>query len=145
MSQIGKKWSDTEVGQLIAEVTDMAKDWQSIVTAHRRTEGGLKARLKIIAWEWHSKEKLTIDEIVKKIRFLPREDLEVAFRMREEAMISSTPSTSSTPSSIKKKVKKKDNNLTILWQFKLFMKNRMGDRFDGDMHNLFDEFVSANS
>jgi hypothetical protein len=57
----GKSWKEDEIIQLLLEVRQK-KTVQTIAEIHQRTVGGIRSRLRVLAWEYHNEGK-TIDQI----------------------------------------------------------------------------------
>lgn len=82
MSNVGKRWSDSEETQLLQEIKE-GESIESISKKHQRNIGGIKARLADIAFKMYlsgkSQEDITqtvgisdMDEIIKEKKLLIR-------------------------------------------------------------------------
>ncbi len=63
-SNIGKPWSEEEIIQLLKEVQKKIPI-DEIAILHKRTYGGIHARLKHLAIEYHYNDKRPIEQIMK--------------------------------------------------------------------------------
>ena len=60
---MGKAWKQEEITQLLSEIKEK-KSTNDIATAHKRTEGGITSRLRILAADYHTKDSIPINEIM---------------------------------------------------------------------------------
>jgi len=63
-NRCGKAWSDEEVQKLLQEVRKKNSHTQ-MASAHERTVGGIRARLKQLAADYYFNDNRPIDEIMK--------------------------------------------------------------------------------
>lgn len=141
LSNVGKPWTEHEVKELIHEVATPDLTLPAIANKHGRTTKGVVERLKLVAFTMTTNQAMNVEEVVFKLRFLSKDDvLEVVQKKKagkagnEERAGKLLSSTSSSSSAV-------DDKFKILWDFKLFMKERFD--FDEETHNLFDEFVKT--
>lgn len=79
-SNMGKPWLDDEVLQLLQNVRKK-KSLPDIAREHGRTEGGIRGRLKQLAFDYY-KEGRTI-EVIEKFTSLSKEDIESTIESRK--------------------------------------------------------------
>ena len=79
-SNMGKPWLDDEVLQLLQNVRKK-KAISDIAQEHGRTEGGIRGRLKQLAFDYY-KEGRTI-EVIEKFTGLSKEDIESTIESRK--------------------------------------------------------------
>jgi hypothetical protein len=128
ISNVGKPWTENEVKELIQEVGTPNLTLPAIAQKHGRTTKGVVERLKLVAFTMTTNQAMNVEEVVMKLRFLSKDDvLEVVQKKKGKSLLSS--------SSVDQ------DKFKILWDFKLFMKERFD--FDEETHNLFDEFVKT--
>jgi hypothetical protein len=89
----GKSWKEDEIIQLLLEVRQK-KTVQTIAEIHQRTVGGIRSRLRVLAWEYHNEGK-TIDQIEIRKTIAAHHNAKLATEKRIEA----------------KKTLREDNNL----------------------------------
>lgn len=63
-ANLGKKWSDEEIQKLLQAVK-RKETIQQIATAHERTPGGIRCRLKDLAADYYFNDNRPIQEIMK--------------------------------------------------------------------------------
>ena len=78
----GAPWRDSEVQQLLKEIKDNIS-FEDIAKAHKRTESGIRSRLRVIAYDKY-KENMSINNIVALTR-LPKDDVIDSINKREYA------------------------------------------------------------
>jgi hypothetical protein len=61
-ARMGQSWTDDEVTKLLTSICNK-KSVEDIAKDHQRTEGGIKAQLKKMAYDYHKNDKKTIEEI----------------------------------------------------------------------------------
>lgn len=130
ISNVGKPWTEHEVKELIQEVATPDLTLPAIAHKHGRTTKGVVERLKLVAFTMTTNQAMNVEEVVMKLRFLSKDDVLEVVQKKKEKTKSLLSSSSVDP---------KEDKFKILWDFKLFMKERFD--FDEETHNLFDDFV----
>lgn len=72
----GKSWDKTEDEKVLKMIKD-GKTLNDIALEHKRTLGGIRSRLNVIARDLH-KHGMTIEDIQKKLRFVSTDDIKIA-------------------------------------------------------------------
>jgi len=80
-SGFGKKWTDDEEKLLLDELTKNI-DINLIAEKHKRSLGGIKSRIRLIAYKMHS-NGISIEEIIKKTK-IDKDDLMNTIEKRKE-------------------------------------------------------------
>jgi hypothetical protein len=82
LENMGKPWREPEVSTLLKEIKD-GITIQEIAKSHKRTEGGIRSRLREIAYDKY-KDKMSINDIVELTR-LSKDDVIDVINRREYA------------------------------------------------------------
>lgn len=127
-------WTVKEEKQLLYEVSQPYATVTWIAETHKRSENHILARLQVIAFEMIMRHHLSVDEVVKQVRFVNKKTIEAYANKRDVY-----------DEQDNHDHHKKDNDsetqefYKVLWKFKLFLKTKY--KFDKTFHEEFDEFV----
>lgn len=135
----GKPWATEEENKLLDEVKQPDITLEQIGSDHGRTIGSISARLKVVAFEMIDKQGQTVDQVVERLRFLEKKDLETYLSKKQANQERKAMKAEKKNREAEKKTGKSEERFEILWKFKLFMKSKFD--FDEETHNMFDEFV----
>ena len=77
----GKSWTLEEENQLIDSLST-GKEISDIANEHKRTMGGIKSRIRVIAFRMVETDGLTMEEVSAKLRLTPEEIKDALQRRR---------------------------------------------------------------
>lgn len=127
-------WTVKEEKQLLNEVSKPYATLAWIAEKHERSENHILARLQVIAFEMIMRHRLSVDEVVKQVRFVDKKTVKAYGAKRDlyDEKEKHDHHKNVNDSKIEEFYK-------VLWEFKLFLKTRY--KFDKTFHEEFDEFV----
>lgn len=81
-SRQGQPWTDEEALQLLKEI-QKKETIERIAEIHQRSFGGIKSRLKLLAWEYHHYEQKPIEHIMK-LTGLSKDEINFTINSRQK-------------------------------------------------------------
>ena len=95
-SAAGSKWTDDEEKALLKSIGEN-KPIEDIAKDHKRTSGGIKSRLRVIAVRMIETEERTIEDVCKVLRMTPEEVLDAQKRRKSPTKKEPTEQSNSKP------------------------------------------------